>query len=112
MCKEKGIFVFEVSYLKDVIENTYFDTIYHEHLDYHTLIPLKGLLERSGFEIINSICINTHGGSLRVICKLKGANYPINNSVELLIENEKKLGLDSLKHIKISQKILMIKVKT
>ena len=100
LCKEEGIFVFEVSYLKDVIENTYFDTIYHEHLDYHTLIPLKGLLERNGFEIINSICIDTHGGSLRVICKLKGANYPINNSVELLIENEKKLGLDSLETYK------------
>ena len=28
LCKEEGIFVFEVSYLKDVIENTYFDTMY------------------------------------------------------------------------------------
>lgn len=97
LSKEKGIFVFEVSYLKDVIENTYFDTIYHEHLDYHTLLPLKGLLERSGFEIINAFCVNSHGGSIRVISKLKGGDYPIEKSVNSLIEIEKKLGLNSFK---------------
>ena len=94
LCEERGIFVFEVSYLKDVIENTYFDTIYHEHLDYHTLLPLKGLLERSGFEVINAVCVNSHGGSIRVISKLKGCKkYTIDKSVDSLIENEKKLGL-------------------
>ncbi len=32
-----GVFVFEVSYLGAVLENTLFDTIYHEHLDYHAV---------------------------------------------------------------------------
>jgi len=35
-----GVFVFEVSYLVDVIEKTLFDTIYHEHLCYHSVRPL------------------------------------------------------------------------
>ena len=96
LSEDKGIFVFEVSYLKDVIENTFFDTIYHEHLDYHTLLPLKGLLERSGFEVIDANCIDTHGGSLRVISQLKGAVNQISPSVNKLIEIEKKLGLHSL----------------
>ena len=36
----EGIFVFEVSYLVDVYEKTLFDTIYHEHLAYHSVKPL------------------------------------------------------------------------
>ena len=36
----RGEFWFEVSYLKSVLEGTLFDTIYHEHLDYHHLLPL------------------------------------------------------------------------
>ena len=87
----EGIFVFEVSYLKDVINNIYFDTIYHEHLDYHTLLPLKTLMERSGFEVIEARCVNTHGGSLRVICQIKGGKYSVNSSVNELIKDEEKL---------------------
>ncbi len=97
---DKGIFVFEVSYLRDVIENTFFDTIYHEHLDYHTLMPLKGLLERCGFEVIDSIRVDTHGGSLRVISQLKGGVNTISPSVKKLIQIEEKLGLHSLSTFK------------
>ena len=35
-----GLFIFEVSYLKNVIEKLTFDTIYHEHMSYHSLHPL------------------------------------------------------------------------
>ena len=93
---DDGVFSFEVSYLREVIKNNYFDTIYHEHLDYHTLLPLKKLMLRCGFEIIDAIPINTHGGSLRVISQLKGGKYTISSSVERLIKEEKILGLDSL----------------
>ena len=93
---EEGIFVFEVSYFKDVIDNIYFDTIYHEHLDYHTLLPLKNLMDRSGFEVIEASCIKTHGGSIRVISQMKGGKYSVNSSVNKLIKDEEKLGLHNL----------------
>jgi len=93
---DKGIFVFEVSYLKDVIENIYFDTIYHEHLDYHTLLPLKTLMDRNGLEVIEASSINTHGGSIRVICQMKGGKYFVDPSVDKLIKKEKELGLHNL----------------
>ena len=96
LSRDDGVFSFEVSYLREVINNNYFDTIYHEHLDYHTLLPLKKLMLRCGFEIIDAIPINTHGGSLRVISQLKGGKYTISSSVERLIKEEKILGLDSL----------------
>ena len=103
---DKGIFVFEVSYLRDVIENNFFDTIYHEHLDYHTLLPLKGLLERCGFEVLDANCIDTHGGSLRVISQLKGGLNNVSPSVQNLIEMEEKLGLHSLStFLRFSEKI-------
>ena len=73
-----------------------FDTIYHEHLDYHTLLPLKGLMDRSGFEVIEVSCINTHGGSIRVISQIKGAKYSVDSSVIKLIKDEEKLGLHKL----------------
>ena len=96
LSNDEGIFSFEVSYLRDVIKNNFFDTIYHEHLDYHTLLPLKKLMLRCGFEIIDALPINTHGGSLRVISQLQGGKYKVSSSVERLIKEEKILGLDSL----------------
>ena len=44
---DDGVFVLEVSYLKDVIDDVLFDTIYHEHLSYHAR-PLKLFFERQG----------------------------------------------------------------
>ena len=89
-----GVFVFEVSYLLDVFEHTLFDTIYHEHLSYHTVKPLVGLFERHGMELIDAIRVDSHGGSLRGIAKLKGGRrFRRSPSVERLIAEEARLGL-------------------
>tara|TARA_Y100001978_G_C23516061_1_gene347971 strand:- start:208 stop:744 length:537 start_codon:yes stop_codon:yes gene_type:complete len=53
-------------------------------------------MDRSGFEVIEARCVNTHGGSLRVICQIKGGKYSVNSSVNELIKNEEKLGLHNL----------------
>ena len=37
LLENDGVFIFEVGYRLDVIENFWFDTIYHEHLDYHVI---------------------------------------------------------------------------
>jgi len=88
-----GLFVFEVSYLLDVVEKTLFDTIYHEHVSYHTVKPLVGLFERHGMELIDAIRVDSHGGSLRGIAKLKGGRFPRQGRVEELIALEARLGL-------------------
>ena len=46
--KIDGVFIFEVGYFNDVYKNKTFDTIYHEHLDYHLFIPLIKLLIIAG----------------------------------------------------------------
>ena len=93
---DNGVFCFEVSYLKDVMENTFFDTIYHEHLDYHSLLSLRGFLKRNGFEIIDALKVATHGGSIRVISQKIGGKYKISESVNKLISEEYNTGLHEL----------------
>lgn len=88
-----GVFVFEVSYLLDVFEKTLFDTIYHEHLSYHTVKPLAGLFARHGMELIDAVRVDSHGGSLRGIATLKNGRLAKQPGVEQLIAKEASLGL-------------------
>nr|WP_256367238.1 class I SAM-dependent methyltransferase [Magnetospirillum sp. UT-4] len=89
-----GVFVFEVSYLADVIEKTLFDTIYHEHLDYHAVRPLVGFLERHGLELIEAMRVPSHGGSLRAVAQLKGGDRPVGASVAEALAVEVAMGLE------------------
>ena len=69
LLKHKGYFCFEVGYFLKVLENNYFDTIYHEHLDYHHASPLTKYLINLGFSVVNITTNNVQGGTLRVLCK-------------------------------------------
>lgn len=61
-----GAFVFEVSYLVDVLKHTLFDTIYHEHLSYHAVEPLVPFFQAHGMTVTRTQRVDTHGGSIRV----------------------------------------------
>jgi SAM-dependent methyltransferase len=88
-----GVFVFEVSYLLDVIEDTLFDTIYHEHLCYHAVRPLLGFMAAHGMELVEALRVPTHGGSLRGIAQLKGGRHQIGPSVEAALAAEDAASL-------------------
>ncbi len=66
--KEEGIFIFEVQYLKSLLENNLFDMIYHEHTSYHHLSPLLKVLPKYNLNVVDAEIVPTHGGSLRVYC--------------------------------------------
>ena len=91
-----GIFVLEVGYFVDVYSNTCFDTIYHEHVDFHTVAPFEKLFERVGMTVISVERISPQGGSIRVMVQKKGGNIKRDDSVDNLIALEHKLGLDRL----------------
>jgi hypothetical protein len=79
------------------VEFNQFDTIYHEHFSYLSLIALKSIFEKQGLEFFDVQEIPTHGGSLRVFSKHKeDKSKQISNSVELLLSKEKSLGVDTL----------------
>jgi SAM-dependent methyltransferase len=90
----EGVFVFEVSYLVDVFEKTLFDTIYHEHLAYHSVKPLIQFLAANGLELIEALSVDSHGGSLRGVAQLKNGPRPVGASVAQAVAIEEKLGLD------------------
>tara|TARA_B100000989_G_scaffold205914_1_gene155987 strand:- start:5093 stop:6340 length:1248 start_codon:yes stop_codon:yes gene_type:complete len=88
LLKPNGIFVFEVGYFIDVLKNNYFDTIYHEHLDYHHCSPLLLFLKNIGFSVIEISRNNAQGGSIRVISK-KLKQQKTGRSVLKFLKNEK-----------------------
>jgi len=94
LLSDDGIFVFEVSYLLDVYEKTLFDTIYHEHLAYHSVKPLMSFFDRHGLELIEAIRVDSHGGSLRGMVQKKGGPHTPGASVGQLVTAEEAAGLD------------------
>lgn len=66
---EDGIFCFEIGHFLSVFRNRYFDTIYHEHLDYHTLQPWMLLLEANGLTVVSVALVEPQGGSLRIFAR-------------------------------------------
>lgn len=91
-----GVFVFEVSYLADVVQNILFDTIYHEHLAYHSVRPLIRFFDNHGFELIEALRVPSHGGSLRGVAQRKGGPHAVGLSVSEAVSLERALGLDRL----------------
>lgn len=91
-----GFFVFEVSYLLKVYQKNLFDTIYHEHIDYHLVKPLNLFFEKNGFVIADIEKITTHGGSLRFwICrKSTNFNWQRLDQTKKWIQKEIEAGLD------------------
>jgi SAM-dependent methyltransferase len=92
---DDGLFVLEVGYLLDVYENTWFDTIYHEHLDYHTVAPFKKLFARAGLEPIGAQRISPQGGSIRVVAQRANGAQKNDGSVAALIDLERRKDLDN-----------------
>lgn len=88
-----GVYVFEVSYLRDVVEKTLFDTIYHEHLCYHSLKPLASFFEREGMQLFDAERVSSHGGSIRCFVQFAGGPHAPTASLKSLLADEEKLGL-------------------
>jgi len=88
-----GVFVFEVSYLVDVYEKTLFDTIYHEHLAYHSVKPLVDFFARHGLKLFAAERVDSHGGSLRAFVGRADGPWAEDGSVQAMIETEAALGL-------------------
>ena len=89
-----GVFVFEVSYLGDVFEQTLFDTIYHEHVAYHSIIPLVNFFSSKDMDFFAAKRIDSHGGSIRGMVQLSGGPHKADGSITELVDYEKQLGLD------------------
>jgi len=93
---DDGVFVFEVGYFVDVYQKCWFDTIYHEHLDYHTVAPLVGFFERLGMQVISVQRIAPQGGSIRVMVQNAGGARAPEGSIAELCRLEAELGVQDV----------------
>lgn len=83
-----GLFVLEVSYLLDIVHKMLFDTVYHEHLCYHSVRSLAEFFPRHGLQLVDVQRIPTKGGSLRGTVQLAGGTRAVSAEVRRLLEWE------------------------
>ena len=106
--KEKGTAVFEFPYLGGLIENK-FDTIYHEHVFYYSLIALRNLFKKANLEIYDVEKTQMQGGSLLIFASHPN-NFPISDNVKNLLSQEIKEGFNRIEiYKKINNNVLKLK---
>ena len=89
----EGIFVFEVSYLVDIIDNLLLGAIIHEHLCHHSVMPMVEFLKCHGMELISVERNPFQGGSFIGTAQHITGSRKVNSSVPEAIEYEKKRKL-------------------
>jgi 2-polyprenyl-3-methyl-5-hydroxy-6-metoxy-1,4-benzoquinol methylase len=95
LLKPAGVATFEFPHLLNLIEQNQFDTIYHEHYSYLSLIAVKSIFSANGLAVFDVEELPTHGGSLRVYAQRKdGGTHPISVNVAKLLEREMAAGMN------------------
>jgi len=94
--KPEGVLTLEFPHLLRLIERNEFDTIYHEHFSYFSLLTTQRILEAHGLKLFHVEELSTHGGSLRVYaCRAESLKHEIRPSVGDVIAEETRAGLAS-----------------
>ncbi len=93
--KPEGIAVLEFPHLMRLVERIQFDTVYHEHYSYLSLLTARRILSCAGLRIFDVEELSTHGGSLRVYACLYKANHESKTSTNDIIDEERRRGMDS-----------------
>lgn len=95
MLDHNGIFISQFPYVLDLLEENQFDTIYHEHLSYFSVMSLLELADRSKLEIFDIESSNMDGGSLKVYWKRRNStSHPLQKeTIENYLNTENKNGL-------------------
>jgi SAM-dependent methyltransferase len=95
--KPGGVGTLEFPYLERLMEENQYDTIYHEHFSYFSLITAETIFRGHGLIIFDVDEIATHGGSLRVYLRHAEDNSkPVMAAVASLRERELVLGLNRM----------------
>lgn len=97
---KKGQFIIEAPHFLTLVNGLEYDTIYHEHLLYLSVKPLKILFDYFNFEIFDVQEVNIHGGSIRVFVCRKGQKS-ITDNVNLIIRKEEEADLFDLSRLKV-----------
>lgn len=97
LLKPEGVLTLEFPHLLKLMELNEFDTIYHEHFSYFSMLTTLRLTEAHGLRVFDVEELLSHGGSLRVFaCRSDAKTHPLEPNVARVIQNEKNAGLDNM----------------
>lgn len=86
----------EVHHALNLISEAQFDTIYHEHFQYWTVLAAERGLAAGGLKLVDVEQLPTHGGSIRLWAAPAEADVPVSPRVAELKDTEKMAGLDDV----------------
>ena len=95
LLKTDGVITMEFPHLLKLIEFNQFDTIYHEHFSYLSLLSVERIFEAHGLQVFDVDELSTHGGSLRIYARHDDAQS-VTTKIDALRKAEKKAGLDRI----------------
>jgi len=96
LLKDEGVLTFEFPHLLNLIEKVQFDTIYHEHFSYLSLLAVEQVLRANGLRPFDVERLATHGGSLRLFCCHMGSGHEETGALAALRTAERAAGLDRI----------------
>jgi SAM-dependent methyltransferase len=97
MLKPEGVLTLEFPHLLQLIQLNEFDTIYHEHFSYFSLLSTIKIMEAHGLRVFDVEELKSHGGSLRVYgCRSESKTHPVEPNVSKVLADEAKAGLDKI----------------
>ncbi|GMK41336.1 methyltransferase [Paenibacillus sp. CCS19] len=110
--KEHGVITIEFPHLMELIAKKQFDTIYHEHFSYFSLLTVKQIMASHGLRLFHVEQWPTHGGSLRIYMNhAEDSSRLISASVSSILEQEATAGLDRLEtYLRFSDDIKQLKL--
>jgi len=96
LVKDSGLVTLEFPHLLRLIERRQYDTIYHEHFSYLTLLTATRALETAGLRVVDVDELSTHGGSLRVHARPAQSAGESTERVKSVLDDEAAAGLHTV----------------
>ncbi|TMV13510.1 class I SAM-dependent methyltransferase [Arenibacterium halophilum] len=93
--KPQGVITLEFPHLMRLVEFNQFDTVYHEHFSYLSLLAVSRIMARAGLRVFDVEELPTHGGSLRVYACLDGAEHAETAAVAAILAQERDRGMET-----------------
>jgi 2-polyprenyl-3-methyl-5-hydroxy-6-metoxy-1,4-benzoquinol methylase len=110
LVKDNGVVTLEFPHLLRLIERRQYDTIYHEHFSYLTLLTATRTLATAGLQVVDVDELDTHGGSLRVHARPVGSAGEPAARVKAVYQAEAAAGLHTVEgHAGFARAVLQIK---
>src|SRR3989338_479434 len=98
---DDGVFILEVEYIGNILENIQFERFYLDRIFYYSLTSLSKLFDTHGMHIADVEKIEPHGGSLRVVARKNGLDSFSSDAVRFFLkEEENTLNLSRLEEFK------------